>query len=344
MLLTTIDSNNVDAYIDYNLKYANATNLVKEKIECANNVLKVNEGNVNALNVFLYAQLENNENSKEVIKTFEEVLKYSKDNRGEVVKILSWLEQNLNSFDDCNLAGEVLRYTNDSIETFKDLLIKLSSKMIENHCYEKAEYFCKIVLNFDESNPLVYWNICLIKVRASKEEYIKNSITPLKLVPEYTKYLTLVDKKRRLQCIELEQEQEKCMQAKAEVENYKKYLEKYPIMKKEMEIKVKYEEFSKKNKEYNSAKSSLDKGAMMGMATICLAFVFCGIGCFTINEIGILLGLIPITIAAGIFHLNIMLPLKEVKAKRIDKDDQARVQRDYEILMNTPKYDKNKKY
>ncbi|MBR3864681.1 MAG: leucine-rich repeat protein [Clostridia bacterium] len=65
-----------------------------------------------------------------------------------------------------------------------------------------------MILGFDSLNDKAYWNICLIRTHSSKEQNIILSDILLKTIPEYTKYLTLVDEKRRFQCIELQKRQE----------------------------------------------------------------------------------------------------------------------------------------
>ena len=232
-LLTTLGNKDVDRYIKYNLQYAKTTKSNAEKKECADRILQVDEGNMEALKILLYAQLQDDESAEKVIKPFESILKYSHDNRAEISELLTWLGKNLNSLDDCALVKQVLRYSTDDISTWKTELITLAETMIFLGYFEEAEYLLKLVLTFDALNPTVYWNICLIKIRAKAEEEIVYSDISLKDIPEYTKYLTLVDEKRRLECIDLQAKQ---VAKQAEIKHKKEEDEK-KLVKKQEDIK-----------------------------------------------------------------------------------------------------------
>ena len=216
LLLSTIDGNDVDIYIDHNLQYANKAKNSADKIECLNRILKVDEGNVDALSMLLYLQLEKNEDSKTVIKTFETLLKYSSNGKNEISNILRWLALNINSADDCLLARQILRYSSEDISVYKTELIDLSSSMINRSFFEDAEYFSKLILSFDAENATAYWNICLIKTHSTKETKIINSDILLGNIPEFNKYLTLVNEDRQSVCIKIKIEQEKKVKQRAD--------------------------------------------------------------------------------------------------------------------------------
>ncbi len=216
LLLSTIESDDVDVYIDLNLQYANKAKNSADKIECLNRILKVDEGNIDALRLLLYAQLENNENSKIVLKTFETLLKYSNNSKSEISNILYWLALNINSADDCLLARQVLRYSSEDIAVYKKELIDLSESMISRSFFEDAEYFSKLILSFDAENTTAYWNICLIKTHSTKEANIVQSDILLGSLPEFNKYLTLVSEARQSICIKLKIEQEKTIKQREE--------------------------------------------------------------------------------------------------------------------------------
>ena len=209
LLLATLDSNDVNKYIELNYRYAETTISLLEKEECLDRILKVEEGNTKALNMLLYVQLSIHEKSETVIKTFEELLKYSESNRSTINKVLNWLVNNLDSRSNCAIVDQILRYSTDDISTWKVELIALSQTMIKQGFFEEAEHLSQLVLSFDALNSTVYWNICLIKVHAKTEEGIRESNISLKTVPEFTKYLTLVNENRRQYCLEIVKRQEK---------------------------------------------------------------------------------------------------------------------------------------
>lgn len=207
LLLNTLKSSDVDKYIAYNYKYAVTTTVVNEKIECLNNVLKVDEGNVEALREMVNVDLEHSKQTETVIKDLEALLKYAPSANEEVVSCLKWLCNNLTNVKQCDFAKQLIRYYNEEISSLKDDLIKLCYKIIEQGLFKEAEYFLNLILSFDANNADVYWAICLMKVEAKTEAEITAKDNFLKDVPEFNRYLILVNDARRKKCISISREQ-----------------------------------------------------------------------------------------------------------------------------------------
>lgn len=73
--------------------------------------------------------------------------------------------------------------------------------------FKEAEYFLNLILSFDANNADVYWAICLMKVEARTEAEITTKDNFLRDVPEFNRYLTLVNDARRKKCISISRKQ-----------------------------------------------------------------------------------------------------------------------------------------
>jgi hypothetical protein len=83
----------------------------------------------------------------------------------------------------------------------------LCFRIIEQALFKEAEYFINLILSFDANNADAYWAICLMKIEASIEKKIILKDNLLRDVPEFNRYLTLVNEARRKQCIVISREQ-----------------------------------------------------------------------------------------------------------------------------------------
>lgn len=202
LLLSTLDTNEVDAYIKYNVKFAKNAKDSKAKQECVNNVLSVDEGNTDALKMLFDIYLEEDDNVN-AIKTLENILKYSQNTKKVVLELITQIKKSLNSNQDCLVLRDLLKYYPGELVEIKDLLLDVAFVMINQGCFDHAQYILSLVLSVDENNPQVYWGICLVKTKSKTERELAISNVSLKDIPEYTKYLTMVDDARRKECFKL---------------------------------------------------------------------------------------------------------------------------------------------
>ncbi len=253
LLLTTLDSNAVDEYIDYNLAYIEHTKERNEQKDCIDKVLSVQEGNVKALRAKL--NIEIGENSENVISTLEKLLKYCKDIKKEVFSTLKAIINKRVFFSfTSELSKNVLKYYPGELIELENELVLLSSKMLKSAFYLDAENICALILGFNKRNPLAYWNLCLCKLKATSNETVENSDVPIKSLPEFTKYLTLVGEQERQKALEIskaqqfaildrekrrkeKEERERREKEKAKLEKEKAELEKERIALAEKKIK-----------------------------------------------------------------------------------------------------------
>lgn len=204
LLLNTLNSSDVDKYIHYNLEYSDEAEDPTQKLECFDRILAVDEGNTDARFGRLIEYLKKPEPNDVLIKNLEELLKYTSDVNEAVKKCLDWLCENLSDAAQCKFAQQLIRYYTKNISTLKEELIKLSYRIIEQGLFGEAEYFLNLILTFDSDNPDVYWAICLMRIGAKNEKEINKKCDKfLSDVPEFNRYLALVDEKRRKECIKL---------------------------------------------------------------------------------------------------------------------------------------------
>lgn len=215
LLLSTLQSGDVDNYIKYNLKFAKAVKTLSTKKTCCNNVLSVEEGNVEALKVLLDVYLEGDDinNTK---KTVESILKYTDDQKKTIVEIYKQIQRAINSKEDCIVFNELLKYYPDDIGEIKELLLEVVFTMIGQGCYKEADYLLSLIADKYANNPQIYWAICLIKTQSKNEAAIAGSNVSLKSLPEYTKYLSLTDNARRAECVKIAKKQEEVIKARME--------------------------------------------------------------------------------------------------------------------------------
>lgn len=210
-LLETLGSDDVDKYIAYNYEFAKNISSDDIKLECLNRILKVHEGNSDALNMLFEIKLKD-ASAAELAKIFEEILKYSPQPNRCVEKTLEGIITNLSEHRHCEFAVQLLKYYTDDLAKLKDRLIQLAYKMIEKSFFDDAQYILNLALTFAPDNSDIYWGICLLKTKSEAENKIFNSPILLKSVPEFIKYLTLVDEKRRLECLAITKKQENKIQ------------------------------------------------------------------------------------------------------------------------------------
>lgn len=207
ILLTTLKSEEVDLYIDYNNEFARRTKNAEQMVTCCKNVLEVDEGNLKALSWLVSVDLVKGKNYNVLVNDFENLLKYSSNPDGEVENTLDWMIRYLKTPLHADFTKQVLKYYGKDLSNLTDRLTQICYQMLENGMFDKVEYFLNLVISVDKSNADAYWGICLMKIKAPTEQYVGQSEILLKDVPEFNKYLTLVDEERRKQCIKLSKQQ-----------------------------------------------------------------------------------------------------------------------------------------
>lgn len=214
LLLNALDSEDVDAYIEYNCLYIKSTLDHAEKRECTNKILAVDEGNrVAHMYIFEY-ELSTATKLKPISDAFENVLKYSENVDMDVEEALLMVTAVLESPLHCEFAQQLPKYYMGNLRSLRRSLMTLAGRMISKSYFDDALAIYNLVLTVDESDADAFWGICLAKTHSSSEEQIVNSPILLNDQPEYTKYLSLVGEERRVQCLRLAKKQQNNRKAK----------------------------------------------------------------------------------------------------------------------------------
>lgn len=310
-LLTTLATDEVDKYIKYNLDFAYylPNERLSEGVEFLTNVLEVDEGNVEALERTVYINLHENSPYEHTICNFERLLSYlGGDNnaiKNQVKDALSFFQSSSEIKEgQGEIAKQLLRYYPYDIKELEQLILSLAENLLANSLFKDAEYFASLILSFNKQNADAYFIICLAKAQAKNEEEIPASKTILiGKIPEYTKYLALTSEKRRVECINIANEQKSNVEKRvAEIKKENNSLT--------LKLKPKF------NKQYCGDAIS---GPIMLVIGI-LATIFCFSWAFGSDDVPILLFLIGIIslyliplIIPGII-VSIML-LRDIKKK-----------------------------
>lgn len=207
--LGTVDPQDVDTYIAYNLDYARQTKLAFHKSQCAQRVLEVDEGNVEALRIRLYADLSLKRNTDLYISELESLLRYAPNPNMEVIRAV---QTAMDSQDNAPFIRQAIRYYGGKLEELAPLLLELANRMLQYRLYDEATYYCNLILSFDKNNADVYWTICRVKSQAIDERDLLKSDIPIGDCPEFNKYLVLVDENRRNSCVMLAKQQKDAIQ------------------------------------------------------------------------------------------------------------------------------------
>lgn len=287
ILLSSLESKSVDEYIDYNLRFFdNTQDAISERI-CIDNVLSVQEGNVDALRGLIIISFKANENKK-IISNFETLLKYSKDAKEEVKWFLNiFWSYGTDKKEQCALITQILRYYPGEISELYDELLDVSDTMLENKCFSECIELNNLMVGLNKLNAQAcYWQICLCKLKVTCDEDIVKSDTPIGDLPEFTKYLALVNEEDRLEALDLSVEQENAIKERKRVKEEKKAqaeLTRINKEKKEAEERRRQEVFEKEKKRHKRKVTIIS--VICALVVIFLAvFLGTGNGCGSCNS------------------------------------------------------------
>ncbi len=251
VLLTTLNPDEVDRYIEYNftfVKYLNDDNL---KIKYLDDILSVDEGNIEALKLKLSIDLTRDTDVDVLIKDLENVLKYSTSPGHEVVGMINSYAISAHPWMSSNILflKQLLRYYTGELKDIIPKLISIAQRLLEAGYPSDAEYYFNLIRSADPNCADAIWGLCLVKVGAKNEADIQNRPTLIKSFSEFNTYLALVDQARQMECIRIAQNQEDRLKLK---QKNKEDLLKDKISKKEASIQE-YLRQEKNGKTINSS-------------------------------------------------------------------------------------------
>ena len=271
ILLKTLNSNQVDEYIDYISKYIQSHDLSvdnhrKNANWCLDKILEVDEGNEYALISRCQIELFE-ENTQNAITAFETCLKYSSDINETIYFFIDWLANDALNETGFDFIKHILRYhtgtfvDQNEINCYCDVLCKAAYAALASSYFNFAQDLCTIALNNDNDHADAYWLTCLAKIKVENENNIPESDIDITTIPEFNKYLTLVDNNRL----------SKCMQ------HAKKQKEAIALRQQELKSKAQLEEIIKANRR----EDTISKFASVAFGVVFFAMI----GLFLINFI-----------------------------------------------------------
>ena len=209
-LLLALQENAVDRYITLNADFAHSANqkgMYEAEKECWQRVLNVDKGNLEAHRCYLAVLIRTGASLAEFKKECEDLLSFSPDLSQEIKDVLIVLAKEMNQPEQAEMVLQTLKYYPNPLNEIVPMMLSAAYSMLKQSAFEKAEYVFKLVLAEDNRNAEAYWGLCLARINARDEESIRNSDIELKRIPEYNKYLSLVNEARRMKCISITDEQ-----------------------------------------------------------------------------------------------------------------------------------------
>ncbi len=245
LLLSTLDNKDVDKYIQYNLDFAYikastkcSPERMEHKIECADAVLAVDEGNVSAYRYKVCGLIKQDKPVKDVVDVFEKLLSYSDDTTHDFLELLGELTQPSDYFKELKMlerqdelvahslyvlnTGSMLyanlgSYTH-TVELVKQLIRYYPGEMSDTRIiaplvrfadvhrlkknFADADYFYKLALTYCKNEPRIYLGISLVQVKATDLDHLGEAAPKLLSVPEFDKFLALIDADNRRKIID----------------------------------------------------------------------------------------------------------------------------------------------
>ena len=214
VLIGALDSSAVDEYIDWHVKYIKACDDWNDCKECANKILEVDESNAFALSTILNCSFELSDTVQNITENFENLLKFAPDDDAvnrEVIKTLDFTTNELKTTVHCEFAKQVLRYYKGNLDALKPNIHLLAKCMLQKQFFEYAQYLFELLVQFDPSDSDAYWNVCLSKTHATSNQDVLNSDILLSGIPEFNKFLTLLDDGKQDEFIALTKKQKDCI-------------------------------------------------------------------------------------------------------------------------------------
>ena len=215
VLLSTLGEDQVDVYTQYHLQFAQNTKNDSLRNQYLQKILEVDEGNIPALTKQFEITLKTAKTVEKITEKLESLLKFVPDPDQVVVAQLIWLSRHTLTAAQLEFSKQLLRYYSGELCEIMDTVIELAERFIKNGHFETAEYFLQLALAKDQTDPRLVWDLCLVKLQATSEDKIPQSKIFLSDLPEYTKYLTMVENSRRLKCIKLSEKQHQTQQENA---------------------------------------------------------------------------------------------------------------------------------
>ena len=216
-VIESLESDEVDRYIIYNAEYIDNTTSVDEKMECAKNIIEVDEGNRFALQTVLTLNIAKDKEITCLIADIERLLAVlsSNDEQDDFIKqTLSFILSEKVTKNICEFIKQLVRYYNGDISELAEQLNGLANLMLESDFFDEAKYIYRIILSADSRYADAYLGICLANIKVASLADLASTKILIKKQTEFNKYLTLLDEKKRLDILKLANRQERILISK----------------------------------------------------------------------------------------------------------------------------------
>ena len=261
LLLTTLSNDQVDEYVERIVHYAKNSTDSKVTTWATDKILAVDEGNLWALETLYKNNLAVGD-LPSAVEIYEKLLRYCQSVDEQVEKTLTEIGKTLKTQTDCDFAKQVLRYFSKDLATISDLLSTIAFKAVEFGHFEFAIDFCEIIIDKNPNLAEPYWALCLATLTAKTEKGVLDSDLSLNDLPEFKKYLTLVDSQRQIACIKLAKEQDGAIKKRAQAKTAE-----------EQRLKIEREQRERLAKQQAEAEAKRKKAGRIGLTITAIACV-----------------------------------------------------------------------
>jgi len=191
LLTHTLNSDEVDKYIDYLEKFAgNCAPAVSQKYYQM--IIDVDPGNIAIRKKLIQADLKSDTNKDKCIKDFEGLLAYSTDADEEANALISYLtSEQTTTQNKSNLFWELLGYHSKAPDGLIDELSKYAFVLLNSSLWEEARKFLNLILSVNSRYAKAYFGLCLVRLQARNENDIAFKKDNLIDCPEFDKCLAL---------------------------------------------------------------------------------------------------------------------------------------------------------
>ena len=192
-LVTTIGEDEVDRYL--NKLNAFAKVLAKEKNSSAydyiRRILECDASNKKAMDLRLRLDIDTAKTSDVMIAHIQEMLQYASNVDKTLLDILSVVTAVAATKELEKTCTQILKFYSGALATIRDQLLNIATWLIKGRLFQEAEYYLRLVLNFNQKDPAVYKLLCLIKAQVESWEALPRARCFLSEIPEFDKYMSM---------------------------------------------------------------------------------------------------------------------------------------------------------
>lgn len=195
-LLNTLESSQVDLYINYNLKFANSCDpqIAKKYLR---NVLNIDAGNIDALKKQVQVDLLcQNVSIDESIADLENLLRYSLSADDAVLQIINFLmlRNELTKYQS-DFMRRLIGYHSLAPQGIEKELLSFANKLLKSNLFAEAKEYFYLVLSFDKDCGEAFFGLCLARLEAKDRNDVVGKDELLLDCQEYAKCIALSDEK-----------------------------------------------------------------------------------------------------------------------------------------------------